>query len=146
MFGDFFSYRPARNDVERLRHEMNRILEQSARPVLHTASAYPAMNVWMNDEGALVTAELPGLDAEALDITVRENVLTVNGHRESKQCAAGERYHRRERGCGAFERSFQLPFNVEIERVEASYDKGVLRIWLPKAEADKPRKIQIQSA
>ncbi len=146
MFENFLSYRPSRREYERLHHEMNHLLEQATRPTLHAASTYPAMNAWINDDGALVTAELPGLDAEALEITVRENVLTVSGHREAMQCAAGERYHRRDRGCGAFERSFQLPFNVEVDGVEATYDKGILRIWLPKAEADKPRKIKIHTA
>jgi HSP20 family protein len=81
-----------------------------------------------------------------LDIAVVENTLTLSGERTPAELAEGEVYHRRERGSGKFTRSFQLPFNVEANNVQAVYEKGVLRITLPRAEADKPRRITVKAA
>ena len=77
---------------------------------------------------------------------MRENVLTLTGVRYAPELAEGDAYHRRERGYGKFQRAFQLPFPVDAEGVEASYEKGVLRIVLPRAAADQPRKIAVSAA
>ena len=90
------------------------------------------------------TAELPGFDPEGLDISVVNDTLTLSGNR----CAddvEGATYHRRERRCGKFTRSFQLPFLVEGTDVEATFEQGVLKIELPRAEADKPKKIAVKA-
>jgi len=133
--------------MERLRREMNRLF--ASFPTISgalVAPGYPAMNVWTNEDSAVVTAELPGIDPEKLDIAVVENTLTLSGERKPLELAEGDVYHRRERGYGKFTRSFQLPFNVEANNVQAVYEKGVLRITLPRAEADKPRKIVVKAA
>jgi len=109
------------------------------------APTYPAMNVWTNDEGAIVTAELPGVKPEDLDISVAEDTLTLTGSREPEEVGEGVTYHRRERGFGRFSRVFQLPFQVESDQVEAVFEKGVLQISLPRAEADKPKKITVKT-
>jgi HSP20 family protein len=75
-----------------------------------------------------------------------DDTLTVSGKRQSVNLEDGERLHRRERGYGEFTRTFQLPFNVEADAVEAAFEKGVLNIVLPRAEADKPKKITVQAA
>jgi HSP20 family protein len=127
--------------MERLRREMNRLMA-GATP--EASGGYPAMNVWANEDGAIVTAELPGVDVEALDISVVENALTVSGAREL-DLPEDATFHRRERGYGKFARSFQLPFRVDAGAVEATFDKGVLSITLPRTEEDKPRKITIKA-
>jgi HSP20 family protein len=104
------------------------------------------MNVWANEEGLVVTAELPGIDSETLDISVVNNTLTLKGNRAPENLGEGEVYHRREREYGNFARAFQLPFDIEANAVEAVYDKGVLQITLPRAEADKPKKITVRVA
>jgi HSP20 family protein len=124
---------------------MNRLLSGPASRVV-AAPSYPAMNVWSNEEGAIVTAELPGLAAEDIDISVEDNVLTLSGERESLEAGEDVTYHRQERGYGSFTRSLRLPYEVETEQVEAAFENGVLRITLPRSEADKPRKITIKSA
>ncbi len=148
MFGrSFWGLTSPWSEMERLRREMNRLF--ASFPTIsgaRIAPGYPAMNVWMNEEGAVVTAELPGIDPEKLDIAVVENTLTLSGERKPLELAEGDVYHRRERGYGKFTRSFQLPFNVEANNVQAVYEKGVLRITLPRAEADKPRKIAVKAA
>ena len=118
-------------EVRRMRREMDRLLN-SAQQDVDTAPCYPAMNVWTNEDGAIATAELPGFDVDQIDIAVEGETLTVSGNREPEKMDEGARYHRRERGCGRFTRSFQLPFQVEGDAVEATFERGVLRVEPPK--------------
>jgi len=134
-------------DVERLRHEMDRLFQDfPSRYRINMATSYPAMNVWTNENGAVVTAELPGVSPENIEISVVNDTLTLSGKRDAEECGEDVRFHRRERGCGAFTRSFQLPFQVDPGKVEAALEKGVLKISLPRAEADKPRKIAVKAS
>lgn len=137
------SFRSSWREMERLRREMNRLL---ATAPAGRMAAYPALNIWANEDGALVTAELPGVDPEAIDISVVDDTLTLKGNREPEEPAEEQTYHRRERGYGAFSRALQLPFAVEADTVEATFEKGVLQINLPRAEADKPKKITVKAA
>jgi HSP20 family protein len=104
---------------------------------------FPSLNVWKGKEDSIVTAELPGVDPKDLDISVRGNALTIRGSRELDRLKEGEAYHRVERAYGQFVRSVQLTHEVAANKVDASYRKGILRIKLPVAEADKPKKIAI---
>jgi len=143
----FWGQATPEQEMERMRREMNRLFSNyPATSGARVTPGYPAMNVWTNENGAVVTAELPGIDPDALDIVVVENTLTLSGERKSDELKEGEVYHRRERGYGKFTRSFQLPFNVEANNVQAIYEKGILHITLPRTEADKPRKITVKAA
>lgn len=132
------------NQMRRMQREMDRLTNRMGSG-LAVAPSYPAINVWVNEDGALVTAELPGFDPEALDISVVNDTLTLSGDRCAEDTGEGATYHRRERRCGKFTRSFQLPFLVEGTEVEASFEQGVLKIELPRAEADKPKKITVKA-
>lgn len=148
MFGRSFWGTPSPwQEMARLRREMNRVFN-NMQPSFGTrvSSGYPSMNVWANEDGLVVTAELPGIDIQSLDISVVNNTLTVKGARAPEKLQEGEVYHRREREYGNFTRSFQLPFDIEANAVAATYEKGVLQINLPRAEADKPRKITVKAA
>jgi HSP20 family protein len=103
------------------------------------------MNVWRNEEGVVITAELPGLKPEDIDISVVGDTLTLTGSRQAEELGENVKYHRRERGSGKFTRTFQLPFGVEADKVEATFEKGLLHIFLPRAEAEKPRKITVKT-
>jgi len=127
-------------DLERLQGEMERVFQGLRRPF---ASERPALNVWTNQDGALVTAELPGVDEADLDISVTGSNLTLRGERK----AGGDcEYHRQERDLGKFVRTVELPFQVDAGKVQAKLAKGILEVRLPRAEADKPRKIRITAA
>lgn len=102
--------------------------------------------MWRDEVGAVVTAELPGLKLEDIEISVTGDTLTLKGDYAQPEKDEDIRYHRQERRYGKFSRSLQLPFNVDAEKVEASYKNGVLKISLPQSEADKPKKIQIKTA
>jgi len=132
-------------EVDRLQREMNRLYEDYYPARFRTAPAYPAMNVWASEEGLKITAEVPGVSPKDIDISVVGNTLTLSGARESDELKNGTHYHRQERGYGNFTRSIQLPFSVNVSKVEATFKDGVLSITLPRAEEDKPKKITIKS-
>jgi HSP20 family protein len=110
-----------------------------------TTVEFPATNVWVSEDSALVTAEIPGIDPSALEISVINGSLTLRGSRKAEELKDEESYHRRERWSGQFTKTLELPFAVESGKVEARFSKGVLSISLPRAEAEKPRKISVKS-
>lgn len=132
-------------EMERLQRDMNELMGGSARTTSRPLS-YPAMNVWTGKDVAVITAEVPGVAAGKMDISVVGETLTLSGERNPEPNESDVRYHRRERGYGKFSRSIELPFRVDAEKVEAKCDNGILTILLPRAEADKPRKISIKAA
>jgi HSP20 family protein len=132
-------------EMERLRREMNRLFERSY-PGTYSAAGYPAMNVWTSADGAIVTAELPGVDPADIDISVVQDTLTIKGCQNPEPTEEGVTYHRRERSCGRFSRSFQLSFPVDTAHVEAAFENGVLNINLPRAEEAKPKKIAVKAS
>lgn len=108
------------------------------------ASPVPALNVWESDTKLTVTAELPGIDVKDVDISVHENALTLSGRFAGQTQQGNEQWVRRERSSGEFSRRFELPYRVQEDRVTARYSNGVLQIELPRAEADKPKRIDIK--
>jgi len=139
------------SEMERLGRVFDpwRQLEGLNRPVrwatLPASVDFPPTNVWVTEDNAVVTTEVPGIDPNALEITVVKNSLTLRGSRMAEELKEGEAYHRRERWKGQFTKTLELPFTVESDKVEARFAKGVLSIFLPRAEADKPRKISVKS-
>ena len=132
-------------EMNRLQREVNRLFEGYDRGWMPTAG-FPAINVWLNEEGAVVTAELPGLDVKDLEISVVGTTLTLTGERKPEGLPKDAVVHRQERGVGKFSRTVDLPFSVDSNKVQATLEKGILRILMPRAEQDKPRKISIMSA
>lgn len=133
-------------DMDRIQNEMNRLFEVYYPNRMRSAPAYPALNVWTSDEGLNVTAEVPGVRPEEIDIQVVGDTLTLSGTRKPEELTENARYHRQERGYGNFTRSLQLPFPVDVNKVEATFHNGVLMIAMPRTEEDKPRKIAVKSA
>lgn len=133
-------------EMDRLQREMNRLYNAGFEGRSRPAPSYPAMNIWTSDDDAVVTAEVPGVDPKDMDISVVGDTLTVSGSRMPDETAEDARYHRQERGYGKFARSIQMPFNVNSNKVEATFKNGVLTIRLPRAEEDKPKKIKVRAA
>jgi HSP20 family protein len=129
-------------EMQRLQREMNRVFS-GIEPPLNQED--PLVNAWVGEQDVVIIAELPGVDPAKVDISVVGDTLTISGSRDAVPLKEGESYHRQERSYGRFSRSLQLPFHVEAGRVEAKYERGILRITLPRAEADKPRKIAVKS-
>ena len=107
----------------------------------------PAVDVRETNDELQVTAELPGLAPQDVNVTVENGVLTISGEKkqEVREGTEDSNYYLYERRYGRFERSFSLPRTVNADQVKARFDNGVLTIALPKAEAAKPRKVQIES-
>ena len=140
-----YLYRPPRNDFNRLQREINELFSPPSYQKLHRAPCFPAVNVLADDDKALITAEVPGVNIKDVDISIEGDNLHISGELSADEKTEDVIYHRHERVCGKFERSIQLPFPVQSEKVKAVYEKGVLKVSLPRAEADKPKKIQIST-
>jgi len=132
-------------EMDRLQRDMNRLFSYYYPSQLQTAPGYPAINIWTNEEGQFVSAEMPGVHVEDIDINVNNNVLTISGQRSLEEVPEDAHFHRRERGHGEFSRTIELPYAVDADKVEASFKDGVLNIALPKVEAEKPKQIAIKS-
>lgn len=104
----------------------------------------PPLNVWEESDAFFVEAEVPGLTREQLNIEVtHRDRVTLSAERAA---AEGEcRWHRRERGFGAFQRTIKLPAPVDADKVEARLEDGVLTLTLPKAEEARPRRIAVKA-
>lgn len=130
-------------DVARLQDEVNRLFAEAREPFTPT---FPAVNIWTNQEGAVVSAELPGINPDQLEISVMGNAVTINGRREPEKLSEDATFHRRERVSGQFTRTLEVPFRVEASKVTAEYRRGVLNVLLPRAEEDRPKKITIKAS
>ena len=131
------------DEMDRMRREMNRMFRAASGAGLSTPEGYPAINMWLDGDKVILTAELPGVSSEELDISIEGNTLTLTGERQPEELPEGATYHRRERGCGKFTRVVKLPYQIEADSVEARLVEGILNVALERAEADKPRKIKV---
>ena len=143
MFRDPVNWR----DINRLRRDMDRLFESSIPSwTRQRSSKFPAINVWTSgNEGIYVTAELPGIDPDDINISVTADTLVLSGVRKAEGASEAAQYHRRERTHGEFSRSFQLPYPVNKDKVEANLQLGLLQISLPRAESDKPKQIAVNT-
>jgi HSP20 family protein len=131
--------------MDQLQREMNRLFDSTSKGRVFNSPSYPAINIWTNEDGQVISAEMPGVHPDDIDIDVTGDALSISGERKPDEVAKDAYYHRRERSYGLFSRTVQLPFMVDTNKVEASFKNGVLLINLPRAEADKPKKIAIKS-
>lgn len=140
------------NQFDQFRSEMDRLLggitgqvpQLNAAP-WNTPRPFPPLNMWEDAEAVYAEAELPGVDAESIDISVFGNELSLAGERKSPK-EEGVSYHRQERAIGSFRRTMRLPVDVDADAVNATMRDGVLTIRLPKHEAAKPRKIKVSNS
>jgi HSP20 family protein len=112
-------------------------------PPWREARLFPMLNVKELDEAYLVTAEIPGMKTEDLEIKIEGDTLTLKGERKPIELEEGASYHRRERATGTFQRSLSLPRKVDPENVKATYKDGVLTITLNKEKTALPKKITV---
>jgi HSP20 family protein len=132
------------DELTRLQREMNRLFDTFDHDFTPSA-LFPAVNLWLSEEGAVVTAELPGVDVKDLDISVVGETLSISGERKLEKLSENAVCHRQERGFGKFTRVVDLPFAADSNKVQATLEKGILRILLPRVEQDRPRKISVKT-
>jgi len=104
----------------------------------------PAMDIYETDKEVVAEINLPGIDPEKVEVSVKDQVLTVSGKTEEKKEEKEKGYWRKEIRKGSFERMVRLPVPVKEDDVEATYEKGVLKVVMPKAEAKKEKAIKIK--
>jgi HSP20 family protein len=135
-----------------LRSAMDRLFEDSfVSPLTWRTirgdgeSLNPAIDVHETSDELVVTAALPGIKADDVEITMTGQTLTLRGEFKADESVTKEQYLYRERRYGSFSRTFQLPVRVEGDRAEANFEDGVLTLTIPKAEEVKPRQIRISA-
>jgi HSP20 family protein len=104
--------------------------------------SFPPINIFQKGDDLVAVIELPGLEKNDLEIEAKENTIRIRG---KKTIAYGERasVHRRERISGVFDRTLSVPIRIEPDRIKAEYRDGILALFIPRAEADKPRSIKV---
>ena len=110
-----------------------------------TQTWVPAVEISERKDAYLVSAELPGVSADEVNITFGDGLLTIQGERRFAHDSADEKMHRAERYYGAFRRSITLPSHVEADKIEASMQDGVLQIMVPKAPEVQAKRIQVRA-
>jgi HSP20 family protein len=138
-------------ELNTLQNEMNRLFNTffdspapANAPVSGPARRWvPAMDLTETADEFVLHADLPGLAEDDVHIELDDNVLTVSGERKASHESRKEGYYRVERSWGSFSRSLTLPEGVDPEAVNASFDRGVLEVRIPKPEQRKPRKVEI---
>ena len=132
-------------ELEQIRQQMNRLWEGVTGESIQSRSAgvFPLVNLSEDRDNYYIRAELPGVKAEALDIQVDANTISLSGERKFEAEGGGVKYHRREREAGKFSRVISLPGEIESDKVSAKLKLGLLKITVPKAEVVKPRQIAV---
>ena len=130
-------------ELRRMQTEMSRLFSGFSTA---TARDFPPINILLGENSVAVTAELPGVTRDDVTISLQEDVLTLEGKRESKVQEANVNWQHRERAYGTFSRAVQLPYRVDPDKVQARFNNGVLEIELQRLEADRPKKIEIRAA
>ncbi|MFH1490382.1 MAG: Hsp20/alpha crystallin family protein [Pseudomonadota bacterium] len=141
-----WGWRSSFDELDRMRRQME-ILNESLEGRLYgepRAGVFPLMNVTEDKEGYYIRAELPGIKADELDISVTGNTLSISGERKIPSVSGSAKYHRKEREEGQFSRILTLPSQVDTEKVEARSANGILTVILPKAEEAKPKQIAVK--
>ncbi|HEY2959957.1 MAG TPA: Hsp20/alpha crystallin family protein [Actinomycetota bacterium] len=104
----------------------------------------PALDIAERNDAYVVTVEVPGIKPEELEITVEDGTLTISGERRFESETKEQQFHRVERRYGAFRRSITLPAGVRADAIDASFEDGLLKVVVPKAEEAKPRRIEVR--
>lgn len=134
-------------DLQRMRGELDRMFTRGAGESGGTFGApwSPVSDVIETDDAIVITAELPGVKDEDVDIEIQDGMLTVKGERRLADEVTKDRYYHLERSYGSFERSFRLPKGVKEDDIKAGVAYGVLRVTIPKPQVVEAKRIPISA-
>ena len=136
-------------EITRFRKEMDRLWEDffGGKEMASPEMAWvPAVDVSETDDSIVVKAEVPGMEAKDIEISFSGDTLRIKGEKKQESEEKKENYHRIETRYGAFSRSIRMPVSVDPDKIEAKYDKGVLKIVLKKKEEAKPKQIEVKTS
>ena len=130
-------------EMTQVQDQFNRLVDQVRGG--RQESWLPAVDVFDTKDAVVLKAELAGMDPDDIEIEVDDNVLTIKGERTLEEKVDEERYYRVERRFGSFQRSLALPQGVKADDIQAGYEDGILTVRVPKAEEEKPQRIEIKA-
>lgn len=135
-------------DMVSLREKMNRLFEdvftgRGDDKELASSTWAPAVDIFETENELVMSAEIPGIDEKDIEIKLEDNTLTLKGERKFEKETREENYHRIERSYGSFYRAFTLPNSVNVDKIHAEHENGILKITLPKRQELKPRNVKI---
>jgi len=135
-------------ELTSMRREMERLWD---RFFSETPLANPFLEEWQpkaditeTKDAIVVKAELPGVEPKDLEVTISGDILTIKGEKEKEEEKKDEKYHYTERYRGSFERSFRIPAEIQEDKIEASFDKGILTVTLAKTAEAKTKEIKVE--
>ncbi|MEZ4331113.1 MAG: Hsp20/alpha crystallin family protein [Myxococcota bacterium] len=132
--------------MNELRRDLNAAFRAQDAVFQGTRGVYPLVNLSENEEGYVLSAELPGVSPDAITVSIEGSTVTLSGERKIEYpVGQGAAVHRRERQSGSFRRAFELPSEIDLDRARASHKNGILTLTLPKSAAAKPRQIAIET-
>ncbi len=136
-------------DLERMQERMEKLFgDYFWRPPLIERELrgewLPPADIYEDQDNLVIKVDLPEMDMKDIDVKIENNTLRIRGERKLEKEEKKENYHRIERYYGTFSRSFTLPTTVDQEKVTATYDRGVLKVVLPKKEETKPKQIKVE--
>ena len=137
-FGELGSIR---SEMDRL---WNKFLGETPFARSFTEEWSPSVDISETKDKLVIKAELPGLDVKDVNVSISGDLLTIKGEKKKEEEEKDEHHHYMERYYGSFQRSFQLPVNVKTDKIEATFDKGVLKVTLPKTEEAQKKEIEIK--
>lgn len=131
------------DELESMHAGLNRLFEE-CEELQQRGTAFPALNVWSDNNGVVIDAELPGVDPKEVDVSVHGNKLTLRGKINQPE-TNDIVYLRRERPHGEFVRVLRLPFRADTGAVKANYKNGILRLTLPRCKDEQPQRIAVEA-
>jgi HSP20 family protein len=138
-----------RKEMENFSGHMNRLFNRDLLPSTWAGDEvglkdwHPAVDVYDKEDRIVIKAELPGVDKKDVSVDLKDRVLTIKGERKAENEVKEEKYYRRERSFGKFQRSFHVPAQVDADKIEAEFNDGILKVEIPKPEKHKPKKINV---
>lgn len=138
-------------DFGSLQDRINRMFDDTIRTLyptdgeeLEKGTWAPAVDIYETNDSFVVSADLPGLNKDEIQIDLKDNTLTLKGEKKFEEKVSKDNYIRVERAYGSFVRSFTLPQNIDPEKIKAKYKEGVLEVTIPKKEEAKPKQIKVE--
>jgi len=145
---EIIPWRPPGGEFGSLRREMDDLWRRffGETPLTRRAGEewWPTVDVSETKDNFMIKAELPGMDEKDVSVTISGNVLTIKGEKKKEEEEKDEHHYRAERYYGSFQRSFQLPSSIKADKIEADFEKGILKVTLPKVEEAKKKEVKIK--
>ncbi|MFW8637410.1 Hsp20/alpha crystallin family protein [Cribrihabitans pelagius] len=129
-------------EMRRMQDDLNRIFDSAG--TARRASIYPPVNFWAGEDSIVMTAELPGLSEDSIELTVQDSMISLRGEFTDHDTGEDIAWHRRERPKGKFSRSVELPFRIDADQVDARFEHGILTVEMQRPEDEKPKRISIR--